>query len=63
LRSNIGILRLGRTRFTVWAVINDAFIALSSDFGQLGRLNLARCTKRSVVASNSNAHFILVLKQ
>jgi hypothetical protein len=63
LRSNIGILRLRWTCFAVWAVINDALIALGSNFSQLGRLDLACSAKGSVVASNGNAHLILVLKQ
>jgi hypothetical protein len=63
LRSNIGILGLGRTGFAIWAIINDAFVALGGNFNQVGRLDLACSAKGGVVASNGNAHLILVLKQ
>jgi hypothetical protein len=60
LRSNVGILGLRRACFAVWAIVNDTFVALGGNFSQLGRLNLACGAKGSVMASNGNAHLILL---
>jgi hypothetical protein len=60
LCGNVGILGLRRTRFAVWAIIDDAFIALGGNFSQVGRLDLACGAKGGVMASNGNAHLILL---